>query len=78
MEYSSSWEANGHSVGQQIPRLLWYPKVHYRVHTGLYPEPHAYSNTPFHPTSLRSILILSSCLNLGLLSGLFPSGFQTK
>jgi len=31
-----------------------------------------------HPTYWRSILILSSRLRLGLLSGLFPSGFLTK
>jgi len=33
---------------------------------------------PLHPTSWRSILILSSYLCLGLPSGLFPSGFPTK
>ena len=33
---------------------------------------------PPHPTSWRSILILSSNLCLGLPSGLFPSGFPTK
>jgi len=33
---------------------------------------------PPHPTSWRSILILSSLLSLGFPSGLFPSGFPPK
>ena len=33
---------------------------------------------PLHPTSWRSILILSAHLRLGLSSGLFPSGFPTR
>jgi len=33
---------------------------------------------PQHPTSWRSILILSSHLRLGLPSGLFPSSYPTK
>jgi len=42
MEQRPSSEVNCHSA-TQITRLLWYPKVHYRVHnspaTGPYPEP---------------------------------------
>ena len=32
MEQSPSWEANGFSASQQIPRNVWHPKVHYRMH----------------------------------------------
>jgi hypothetical protein len=30
MSIITSWEANSHSAGQEIPRLLWKPKVPYR------------------------------------------------
>jgi hypothetical protein len=45
--------------------------------TGLYPEPHR--SSPTIPSYLlRSILILSTHLRLGLLSGLFPSDFPAN
>jgi len=31
-EHSPSSEANSHSAGQEIPRLLWNPKFYYRLH----------------------------------------------
>ena len=32
MEQSRSWEANTFSASQEIPLVLWNPKVHYRSH----------------------------------------------
>jgi len=32
MAHSLPWEPKTYSASQEIPRLLWNPKVHYRVH----------------------------------------------
>ena len=32
MQQSPSWEANWFAASQEIPRILWNPKVRYRIH----------------------------------------------
>jgi len=79
MEQSPSWEANRFSASQEISRILWNPKVHYRIHKCPPPVPILSQLDPTHTlTSCRSILILSSHLLLGFPSDLFPSCFPTK
>ena len=38
-EHSPSWEANLFSGSQEIPLILWKPKVHYWIHKYLPPVP---------------------------------------
>ena len=81
MVQSPSWEANWFAASQEITRISRNPNVHNRTHK--LPSTVSILASPIHsiyphPTSRRSILILSTHLRLGLPSGLLPSGFPTK
>jgi hypothetical protein len=71
MKQSPSWEANRSSASQEIPHIVWNPKVHYRITLfwtrsthSIPPSPLNFSSNP-HP-------------RLGLPSDLLPPNFPTK
>jgi hypothetical protein len=73
MEMSSSWEAASCEATQEIPKISWNLKVDYRVYKSPPLVPILIQINPLHTTiliSLRSILIFSTRLRLGLPSGL--------
>jgi hypothetical protein len=80
MEQRPSWEANSFSASQEVSYILWNPEVHHRIHKSPPPVPILSHLNPVHahPTSWRSILILSSHLHVGLPSGRLPSGLPAK
>jgi hypothetical protein len=78
MELGLSGEAANYAATQELPRNLWNPNVHYRVHKSPPLVPTLSQINPVHtthPLSLRPVLIVSTHLPLGLPSGLLPSGF---
>ena len=79
MEQNPYWEANLFSTSKDILRVLWKPKVHYRIHKC---QPLVSILNQFNPvhtlTSWMFVLILSSHLCLVLPSSYFHQVFQPK
>jgi hypothetical protein len=63
MEQIPSWEANSFSTSQEIPRVLWNPKVPHRTHKRTPPLPILSQPDPVHtPTSLFLMIHLNIIL----------------
>jgi hypothetical protein len=80
IQQSPSWKSNWFATSQEIPLVLWNPKIHHRTHkpqptVPILSQPHLVL-TPI--SNFLKILILSSHLRLGLPSGLFHLGFPIK
>ena len=81
MEQSPSWEANWFAASQEIPRILWNPKVHYRTHNRPPPVPILGQPNPVHIPSSEHLQIHPNIIHPSTprcSQWFLPSGFATK
>jgi hypothetical protein len=74
-EQSPSWEANSHSASQEILRLFYTPKIHYRVRKG---PPLVLILSQIHPIHTFSLYFPNSHLGVRLTSRLFPMNLSIR
>jgi hypothetical protein len=57
MEQSPSWEANWFVASQEIPRVLWNPKVHHRTQKRPLPVPILSQPNPVHTPTIHFLKV---------------------